>query len=89
MLPFLIVIDQRSLEGLHVLLMQAFNHLWHTEQHLLEALRLMRQEHWLDGVKLLAMHPVFRTAYSNETSARVRESLFSGLYYDLANDLTG
>lgn len=44
LMPFLIVIDGKSLEGLHILMMQEFNHLWIMQKHLKEVFQIMKSE---------------------------------------------
>ena len=65
LLPFIIVIDHRSLEGLHLLLKPHFlNHLWKIDFHLAEALNIMRAESWSEGIQAILQSHCFETSFN-------------------------
>jgi len=52
MLPFLIVVDNYSIEGLHVVM--KLRHLWALEPHLKELFDIVKGEKWIEGMSYIA-----------------------------------
>jgi hypothetical protein len=52
MLPFLIVVDQGSIEGL--LVVMKLRHLWTFEPHLRELFDIVKAEKWTEGMTFIA-----------------------------------
>ena len=93
LLPFLIVTDRRSLEGLYILLMQPISHLWTADLHLREAISVMKHEHWYDGLNLIFESSFFKEYFraldlvqptSNELHS-IRDEVFASMFFPLSH----
>ncbi|TNV82772.1 hypothetical protein FGO68_gene9238 [Halteria grandinella] len=65
LLPFVIVVDQQSTEGLLILLESPLiNHLWRIDTHIKEAVDMMRYEGWTEGIQILLQAQIVRTSFN-------------------------
>lgn len=85
LLPFIIVADQQSVEGLHILLeTPMINHLWRLDVHVKEAFDIMRFEGWAEGLQVLLQSQLVRSSFNALSfSDDERAEIINGLHIPL------